>query len=129
MKTVREMLRRLEEAVSASVQTSEPYLTYTQEGDRIVYTIWAWVVRYFGEVPANDAIYIHMEGRTPDSIEELIARQRTLYGTGGSLMHFQGKEEEYPYTKKRYKGDTIEDIERLGGKTVRLRDGKDAPIG
>ena len=114
--------------VSASVQVSAPYLTYKQEGDRVIYTIWGWVMPYFGEVPAKDAIYIHMRGRTPNGIDELMARQRTLYGTRSSLMSFQGKEEEYPYTKARYKGDTIEDIQRLGGETVRLSDGKPAPV-
>lgn len=133
MKTVRDIMGRLEEAVSASVQTSEPYMTYTQDGDRINYTIWAWVSPYFGEKPAarGSAIYIHMRGRTEDSLEDLIARQRVTYGAGGSLMAFRGKEEEYPYTKGRYTGDTIDDIEKIekaGGKTVRLRDGKIAPI-
>ncbi len=133
MKTVREVLRRLEEAVSASVQTSEPYLTYTQDGDRINYTIWAWVSPYFGEAPAarGKAIFVHMRGRTEDPLEDLIARQRITYGTGSSLMAFRGKEEEYPYTKGRYTGDTVDDIEKIekaGGQTVRLRTGKPAPI-
>lgn len=130
--TMRETFKRLEEAaggrVSASVQTSEPYLTYTQDGDRLVYTIWSWVSPYFGWVPARDSVYIHMQGRTPDGLEELIDRQRMLYGTGSSLMRFQGKEEQFPYTKGTYKGDTVDDIQKLKGTTVRLRDGKPAPI-
>ena len=80
MRNLIEDLEQLAERanVSGAVQVSEPYLTYTQQGDRLVYTIWAWVSPYFGEVPAKDAIYMHTQGRTPDGIEDLVDRQRTL---------------------------------------------------
>jgi hypothetical protein len=131
MRSLIEDLQQLSERArdaSGSVQVSEPYLTYTQQGDRLVYSIWAWVSPYFGAVPAKDAIYMHTQGRTPDGIEDLVDRQRTLYGTKSALMRFEGNETEYPYTEGRYTGPTIDDIKRLKGTTVRLRNGKEAPI-
>jgi hypothetical protein len=125
------LLSKLDEAVSASVQVAPPQLTYVQKGDQISYTIWGWVMSYFGEVPAKDAIHVHMRGRTEDPIEDLLERQRINYGTGSALMRFQGKESDYPYTKGRYTGDTaneIEKIERAGGTTVQLKNGKPAQV-
>jgi hypothetical protein len=114
--------------VSASVQVGQRYMTYTKEGDRLVFTTWSWVSPYYGKVPAKDAIYIHTEGRTPDDLDTLIDRQKSVYGSKPGLKSYEGKEEEYPYTSGRYTGPDIEDIKRLKGTTVRLSDGKPEPI-
>ncbi|MFA4971345.1 MAG: hypothetical protein WC683_01945 [bacterium] len=117
------------EAVSGSVQTAPPNITYKQDGDRIEYVVWSLVRGYFGEVPAKGAIYVHTRGRTPDGIDELIARQRSMYGSRDGLMGFRGKETEYPYTRGRYTGDTYAEIKKMGGTTVRVRDGQPVQVG
>jgi hypothetical protein len=125
MKELIERLERLDEAVSGSVQTGDTFITYKQDGDRIDYTVWGKVLPYFGSRPAKDAIFIHMNGRTPDSLPELFKRQQMTHGGRGALMRYQGKEEGFPYTTGPYRGDTLADIKKKHGyETVRLRDEK-----
>ena len=113
---------------SGSVQVGPPYLTYTKDGAQLNYTVWGFVSPYFGAKPAEDAVYFHTQGRTADGLDDLVERQRTLYGSGASLVRFEGKAAEYPYTEGSYAGPTVADVKRLKGTTVRLKDGKPAPI-
>jgi hypothetical protein len=124
MKELIERLEMLFEA-SGSVQTGESFITYKQDGDRIDYVIWSPVLDYHGTEAADGAIYIHTKGRAPDTFEELLKRQKMTYGVGGHLMRFQGKENEYPYTTGKYRGDVKQDIKKMRGyETVRISDGK-----
>lgn len=126
---MRKLIEQLEKLIesSGSVQTGDAYLTYKQDGDRIDYVVWAKVLPYFGSIPAKDAIHVHMRGRSPDSFDDLMGRMKMTYGGRDRLMRFQGKDNEYPYTTKDYRGDTMDEIKKLRGyDTIKVRTGEKA---
>ncbi len=119
---MRSLLERLSAgSIRASVQTGDAWLTFKEDGDRIDYTVWAFVLPYFGEQPANDSVYVFARGRTPGPIDDLVDRMQRSYRSNSYLMEYDGSRTDYPYTKGKYTGLTSKDVsEGPGSTTYRL---------